>query len=613
MRQRDELELLNSRITVVLGLVLLAFAILAFGFWDHQVARSPYYQQLAERNRIREIPLAAPRGNIYDRENRIIADNRPSFNLLLTRESSPRSIDETVAILALGIDRSEAELLERIEPYLDEPAYEPILLREDLSLEEIAFVEARTYELPEISLEFRPRRRYMGGEVAAHLIGYVGEITQNQLDGDEFSGLRAGNIVGQSGLERQYDRLLQGEDGVRAVIVNNFGRVMETVGEAKPVPGADLVTTLDLDLQLAAEAALGDRTGVAVAMAPRTGEVLALVSRPAFDPTLFAQGIRQEEWDALISDPRKPLQNRAIQNRYSPGSVFKIFMAAAGLEEQVIPVDEALFCPGYGVFYGNRFDCWLGGGHGHVSLHEALVRSCNVFFYTIGDRLGIDRISNYAKMMGLGRKTGIDLPGEDEGLVPSQDWKTRVFDERWFPGETISVSIGQGPVSVTPLLLTWAAGGLVSGGKLVQPHLVDPEYVRRLGIEIPDLHREEYPLGESTVDTIQEALWSVVNESGTGTRARVRGFEVAGKTGTAQVVRKDVYGEREDLEDHAWFVGFAPHDAPEIVVGVFVEHGGGGGAVAAPVAQAIMQVYFDKKAPRRTDNSSDELARLDNR
>lgn len=613
MRQRDELELLNSRITVVLGLVLLAFGILAFGFWDHQVARSTYYQQLAERNRIREIPLAAPRGDIYDRENRIIADNRPSFNLLLTRESSPRSIDETVAILAAGIDSSAAGLLERIEPHLGEPAYEPILLREDLSVEEIAFVEARRYELPEISLEFRPRRRYVGGEVAAHLIGYVGEITQNQLNGDEFSGLRAGDIVGQSGLERQYDRLLQGEDGVRAVIVNNFGRVMETVGEVKPVPGADLFTTLDLDLQLAAEAALGDRTGVAVAMVPRTGEVLALVSRPAFDPTLFAQGIRQEEWDRLLSDPRKPLQNRAIQNRYSPGSVFKIFMAAAALEEMAIQLDEAVFCPGYGVFYGNHFNCWLGGGHGHISLHEALVRSCNVFFYNVGDRLGIDRISKYAKMMGLGRKTGIDLPGEDEGLVPSKEWKARVFDERWFPGETISVSIGQGPVSVTPLQLTWAAGGLVSGGKLVQPHLVDPEYVRRLGIEIPDLRREEYPLSETTIDTLQEALWSVVNEAGTGTRARVRGFEVGGKTGTAQVVRKEISGDREDLEDHAWFVGFAPYDAPEIVIGVFVEHGGGGGAAAAPVAQAIMQVYFDKKAPRPIDNSSDELARLDNR
>ena len=453
----------------------------------------------------------------------------------------------------------------------------------------------------------------MGGEVAAHLIGYVGEITQNQLNGDEFSGLRAGDIVGQSGLERQYDRLLQGEDGVRAVIVNNFGRVMETVGEVKPVPGADLFTTLDLDLQLAAEAALGDRTGVAVAMVPRTGEVLALVSRPAFDPTLFAQGIRQEEWDRLLSDPRKPLQNRAIQNRYSPGSVFKIFMAAAALEEMAIQLDEAVFCPGYGVFYGNHFNCWLGGGHGHISLHEALVRSCNVFFYNVGDRLGIDRISKYAKMMGLGRKTGIDLPGEDEGLVPSKEWKARVFDERWFPGETISVSIGQGPVSVTPLQLTWAAGGLVSGGKLVQPHLVDPEYVRRLGIEIPDLRREEYPLSETTIDTLQEALWSVVNEAGTGTRARVRGFEVGGKTGTAQVVRKEISGDREDLEDHAWFVGFAPYDAPEIVIGVFVEHGGGGGAAAAPVAQAIMQVYFDKKAPRPIDNSSDELARLDNR
>ncbi len=610
MRQRDELELLDSRITVVLGLVLLAFGVLMFGFWNHQIVRSSYYQNLAERNRIREIPLAAPRGNIYDSENRIIVDNRPSFNLLLTRENSLRSTEETIAILASGIDSSEAEMLKRIEPHLGKPAYEPLLLDEDLSFEEMAFVEARMFELSEISLEFRPQRRYERGEVAAHLIGYVGEITRNQLDGDEFHDLQVGDIVGQSGLERQYDSLLQGEDGIRAVIVNNFGREMETVAERSPVPGNDLVTTLDLDLQLTAEAALGDRTGVAVALVPRTGEVLALVSRPAFDPTLFVQGIRQEDWDALLSDPRKPLQNRAIQNHYSPGSIFKIFMTAAGMEENVVPFDEAMFCPGYTVLYGNRFDCWR--GHGHVSLHDALVHSCNVFFYTLGDRLGIDRISKYATMMGLGRRTGIDLPREDPGLFPSQEWKMRVSNERWYPGETISVSIGQGPVSVTPLQVTWAVGGLVTGGHLVQPHLVDPEHLGNLGIETPDLQREEYPLRETTLQTIQQALWGVVNEGGTGTRARVRGFEVGGKTGTAQVVQKGAAGEREELGDHAWFVGFAPFDAPEIVVGVFVENGGGGGATAAPVAQAIMQVYFDKKIGSFTSDSSYEVAKLTN-
>ena len=612
MLQRDELELLNSRVTIILGLVLVAFGILAFGFWNHQIAQSPYYTQLAERNRIRDTPLAAPRGRIYDRENRIVADSRPTFNLILIRENSLRSVEETIDLLSAGIDLGSEELLKRIEPYLDEPEYEPILLAEDLSPDEMAFVEARRYELSEISLELSPRRRYERGEVAAHLIGYVGEITQGQLDGGEFGELESGDVVGQSGLERQYDRFLQGEDGIRRLIVNNFGREMGLLGEVRPIPGNDLVTTLDLDLQLAAEEALGERTGVAVALIPRTGEVLVLASRPAFDPTLFAQGIRQNEWNALLSDPRKPMQNRAIQNRYSPGSVFKIFMAAAGLEEEEIGFEEAVFCPGHAVFYGNRFDCWH-TGHGGMSVHDALVHSCNVFFYNVGYRLGIDRISRYASTMGLGRKTGIDLPGEDAGLVPSQEWKMRTSDTRWFPGETISVSIGQGPISVTPLQLTWAVGGLVVGGELVQPHLVDPEFVQPLGIRTPDLRREQYAVSEETVDIVRRALWGAVNQLGTGTRARVRGFEVGGKTGTAQVVAKDFVGEGEGLEDHAWFVGFAPYDDPEIVVGVFVENGGGGGLAAAPVAQAVMQVYFDKKVGLFTETDLNEMAQLGRR
>ena len=608
MRQRDELELLNSRIMVVLGAILVAFAILAFGFWRHQIAQSPYYRQLAERNRIRDLPLEAPRGNIYDRELRVIADNRPSWNLILTREDSPRSPEETIAILAEGMDVTEGEMLDRLDRRRSSPEYQSILLYEDLSLADIAFVEARGFELPEISLSFQPRRRYEGAELAAHVLGYVGEVTQDELSGYEFGDRKAGDIVGRFGLERQYDALLQGTDGTRLVLVNNFGREMEVLGELKPVPGKDLVTTLDLDLQRAAEMALGDRTGIAVAILPATGEVLALASRPAFDPTLFARGILPEEWDALVSDPRDPFQNRAIQNRFSPGSVFKIFMTAAALEEHVVTSDVAILCQGGKVFYGNRFDCWS-AGHGHVSLLDALVHSCNVFFYTLGDQLGIDRISSYATMMGLGQRTGIDLPGEDAGIMPSAEWKIRTTGERWYPGETISVSIGQGPVSVTPLQLTYAVGGLAVGGVLNQPHLVAPEFLRQAGLEVPALLSETYTVAADTVALVQRALWGVVNDAGTGTRARVDGFDVAGKTGTAQVVRKDAYSA--EFEDHAWFIGFAPYDAPEIAVGVFVESGGHGGSAAAPVAQAILQTYFDKKSARLTRNRTPEMARND--
>ena len=612
MRQREELDLLTGRITVIFFLILAAFGVLAFGFWSHQIARSPYYQQAAERNSIRTIALAAPRGRIFDREHRILADNRPSYNLVLTREGSQRPPEQTIALLASAIRASEEELLERLGEHRDEPEYRPIVLQEDVPVADIAYVRAHQYEFPEISVEFQPRRRYEGRELAAHLLGYVGEVTPAQLAEPRFADRKPGDIVGVGGLEWQYDAFLQGRDGIRRVIVNNFGREMNTLAELKPVPGNDLYTTLDLDMQMAAEEALGERTGVAVAMIPGTGEILALASLPAFDPTLFAGGIGLDEWDRLVSDPRKPLRNRAIQNHYSPGSVFKIFMTAAGLEEGAISADQAFFCPGAASFYGNTFDCWKGGGHGEIGLHNAIVHSCNVFFYNVGDLLGITRISEHAKTMGLGRRTGIDLPGEDSGLIPSEEWRQQVSDARWYPGETISVSIGQGPVDVTPLQLTWAIGGLVYGGELNQPHLVDPRSLREVGVEASDLRRERYPVGDETLDVIRRAMWGVVNELGTGTRARIRGFEVAGKTGTAQVVAKDAYGTRDEFEDHAWFIGFAPYDDPEIVVGVFVENGGHGGAAAAPVAQAIMQVYFDKKVGRFSRAPANEIVSLNN-
>ena len=609
MQQREELELLNSRIAIILGLTLVAFGILVLGFWRTQITLSPQYIKLAERNSIRDIRLTAPRGRIFDRENRLLADNIPAYNLSLVREGSTRTTSETIAMLAGGLEVSAEQLIERVERAGSRPIHEPILLRENLTHAEISFVRARQFELPEIRLEFSPQRRYDNGEIAAHLLGYVGEVTPDQLQSGEFGGRKSGDIVGKVGLERQYDRILQGTDGIRRVIVNNFQREMGEVGQRDPVPGNDLVTTIDLDLQIAAETAMGDRSGVVVAMVPDTGEVLAMVSRPAFDPTSFSSGIGQDEWNALVSDPRKPLRNRAIQDRYSPGSIFKIFMTAAGLEEDVIALDESIVCHGHATLYGNRFDCWNADGHGAMTIHDALIHSCNVFFYMVGDRLGIDRISEYAMRMGLGRRTGIDLPNEDSGLIPSREWKRQNRGEPWYPGETISVSIGQGAVGVTPLQLTWAVGAVAAGGDLVQPHIVDPAQFRRIGIASGELVSEPYPLRDDTVSEIRDALWGVVNTGGgTGSRARVAGFEVAGKTGTAQVVSSENAGNVAAFQPHAWFVGFAPYDAPEIVVTAFVENGGGGGAAAAPVAQQIFQTYFDKKNGVTTSIPDADLA-----
>lgn len=598
MRLYDQQQQLNGRVTVVEYFVLTAFAVLVFGFWHHQVIREGYFAELADRNRFREIKLLAPRGRIYDREGRLLVDNRPSYNIVLIRENSPRTSEETASRLAVGIALPEKEILDRINRHRKEPRYQPIVVKEDVSLADIAFVKSHRYELSEISVEFQPRRRYLGSGTAAHLLGYIGEVTEPQLTTPEFLESKVGDIVGQFGLERQYNSILRGKDGFKRVVVNNYGREVDRLYEAPPLAGNDLFLTIDTDLQKAAEETLGDRAGAVVALDPQTGEILAMVSRPTFDPNLFATRISTAQWSDLINDPKKPLQNRVIQSRYSPGSVFKVVMAAAALESDVVNPLHTLFCNGGAVFYGRTFACWKKGGHGAVGIHDALVDSCNVFFYTVGRDLGIDRIAHWATSIGLGRKTGVDLPNEDPGLIPSPEWKQRVFKTNWYAGETISVSIGQGAVSTTPLQLTWAVGGIASGGRLRTPHLVKPETIQRMGLKPPEIQEEQYPIHQSTVDIIARALWGVVNESGTGTRARVPGFDVAGKTGTAQVVGKQTIAVGEQFQDHAWFIGFAPYRTPQIAVGAFVENGGHGGGTSAPVAKAILEMYYFKKTGR---------------
>src|SRR6266571_5216124 len=518
MRQRDELELLRWRISFVGYVIAAVLLTLVFGFWNAQIIQSGYYQLRAEQNRIREIPLRAPRGRIYDREHRILADNRPSYNIILIRENSPHTIEQTAAMLSAGIGMSKEELLERINRKRREPKFRPIVLKDDVSVGDIAFVRAHRYELPEITVEYQPRRRYL--ENAAE---------------DCFAGLRP--------------------ECMKA----------------------------------------GDHSGAVVALDPRTGEVLALVSRPAFDPNVFATRITAADWNNLITDPRKPLQNRAIQSHFSPGSVFKVFMAAAGLEAGTLNPLRTVFCPGYATFYGHTFACDKHEGHGTLSLHNAIVNSCNVFFYNVGKELGIERIFRYATMMGLGRKTGIDLPTEDAGIIPSSEWKQRVFKAKWYEGETISVAIGQGYVGITPIQAAWAMGGLTTGGRLKQPHFVVPQQLKKLGFEAREIIEEDYPIQESTVEIVSKAMWGVVNEGGTGINAKIDGFEVGGKTGTAQVASKQANLKGKEYRDNAWFVGFAPYRNPEIVVAVFTENGGWGAEAAAPVAHAVLETYYKKK------------------
>jgi penicillin-binding protein 2 len=598
MLQRDEVELLRWRINFIGYIVVAVLLVLVFGFWNAQVMQVDYYQQRAEQNRVREIPLLAPRGRIYDREHRIIADNRPSYNIILIRENSQHTIQQTAAMLSSGVSMSKDEVLERINRSIKrrDPVFRPIVLKEDVSVSDIAYVKAHAYELPEITVEFQPRRRYPEGDLAAHALGYVGEVTETELTTPEFVNFKSGDQVGKTGLEREYNSVLTGKDGFKREIVNSFGRKMGQL-EAEPyVAGNDLVTTIDLDLQRAAEETVGNRSGAVIALDPRTGEVLALVSKPSYDPNLFATRISAADWNNLINDPRKPMQNRAIQSRFAPGSVFKVFMAAAGLEAGTLNPLRSIYCPGYATFYGHTFACDKHDGHGTVSLHNAIVTSCNVFFYNVGKDLEIGRISTYAKMMGLGRKTGIDLPGEDGGLIPSEEWKQKVLKAKWYAGETISVAIGQGYVTITPMQAAWAMGGLTTGGRLKQPHIVNPQELKKNGLPANEILQEEYPISQSTVDIVTTAMWGVVNEEGgTGFRARIQGFDVAGKTGTAQVVSKQSGLTGQNYKDNSWFVSFAPYRNPEIVVATMIENGGWGAEAAAPVAHAVLETYYKKK------------------
>ncbi|MBI2956926.1 MAG: penicillin-binding protein 2 [Acidobacteria bacterium] len=567
-----------------------AVVLLATGFWQLQVVRSDHYAQLAERNRIRTLPIMAPRGVIFDRHGRVLVDHYPSFSVLLVREHV-QEIQDSLPVIARGLSLDPTWLEQHLEKFADAAPYQPIVLKEEASLADIAFVEAHRTDLPELELMLVYRRRYPPVGLGAHLFGYVGEATKDEI---ERLGVPSGTIVGKMGLERHYDQILGGQDGERRVIVDSRGKEVSKLDQKKPVPGQPVRLTIDYDLQVAAEHALEGRQGALVALDPRTGDILAFVSRPAFDPNLFALRISPEDWQALTEDPAKPLLNRVIQAQLAPGSVFKVIVAAAALEEGLFRDGSfRVYCPGWANHYGRVFRCWRPEGHGTVELHRAVVESCDVFFYQVGRWLGIERIARYAKLFGLGTRTGLELPGEKAGLVPTPEWKLRAMKEGWIESETISVAIGQGPVLVTPLQLAWAVGGIASGGLFAQPRLLlDPPE--------PTAHRR-VPLKAETVDAITQALWGVVNEEGTGKLARLPEIDVAGKTGTAQLVGYDTL-ERVGREtarrfrDNAWFIALAPHRNPEIVVAVLLEHGEHG-AAAAPLAREVIRAYYEKKPP----------------
>ncbi len=587
---RNDNRLPQERLAAASYVIVGIITLLLFGFWKLQVIDSDKYGQMAERNRVRSIPIIAPRGRMLDRDGRVLVDNYPSFSVLLLRDDMG-AVEKNLPAIADGLGLSLDDLKDQLSNTSALPKFQPIVIKPEATQADVAFIESHRADIPLLEMLMVHRRRYMPDGFMAHASGYVGEVSEQQIESSN-GKFRPGDVAGKTGLERQYNDLLVGTDGMRRVIVNSVGKEVGRLSQQEAIPGKQIQLTIDYDLQKVAEEALAGKKGAIVALDPSTGEILAFVSRPAPDPNDFAVRVSKEEWLRLNTDEDRPLLNRVTQAQLAPGSVFKIVMATAMLEEKVPPESFTAFCPGYANFYGRMFKCHIfgKGGHGVVDLHHAIIHSCDVFFYNVGMRMGIDRISKFAKMLGLGSKTGIDLPSEEPGLVPSEDWVQRVFHRKWYPGETISVSIGQGAVTATPLQLAYMIGGVASAGEFKQPHfLKDAQSVGEHHVE----------LAENTVEQVTQGMYGVVNEGGTAAAAKLQGIEFCGKSGSAQVIGGDAkskFGKgQKKFKDNAWFVGYAPRRNPEIVVSVLIEEGEHGGAVAGPVARDIIKAYYDKK------------------
>src|SRR5213593_975882 len=588
---RNDNRLPQARLAIASYIIVGMIGVLLLGFWKLQVIDADKYSSLAERNRVRYIPVIAPRGRMLDREGRVLVDNRPSFSVLLLRDDLAQ-VQKHLSSISEGLDIPLDDLREQLNNTKNLPKFQPIIIKPDASQADIAFIESHRSDIPVLEMISVSRRRYLPGGFLAHAAGYVGEVSEQQIEASN-GKLRPGDFAGKTGLERQYNDLLQGTDGMRRVVVNSIGQEKERLATQEAIPGKQIQLTIDYDLQEIAEQSLGTRPGAAVALDPRTGEVLAMVSHPALDPNDFAVRISADDWKNLNEDRQKPLLNRTIQAQLAPGSVFKIVTATAMLEDKVPPESFTTFCPGYATFYGRQFKCWVYGksSHGVVGLHKAILESCDIFFYNVGMRLGIDRLSYYGIKLGIGHRTGIDLPSEESGLMPSEEWVERVFHRKWYAGETISVATGQGAVTTTPLQLARMIGGIASGGVFMQPHMLK---------DAPNVKQERFPISEHTVEEVTDAMYGVVNEPhGTGGQLKLTGIEFSGKSGTAQVIgynTRNRLGKQKKFEDNAWFVGYAPKRNPEIVVAVLVQESGQhGGEAAGPVARDIVKAYYDKK------------------
>ncbi len=598
---RDFSDGVRKKIKIFMLLVTVSFLVLLLRVWYLQVLKGSDFMGLSENNRVRLISLPSYRGEITDRNGVTLASIRPSFNLYITPEDV-QDLGETLNTLKEKIDFDIQKVkndIRQSQPFLD------VLIKADIQRDQVAFVEENNRLLGGIHLKVEPLRNYPYGELAAHALGYLGEINKDKLMKGE-AGYRMGDIVGKEGIEFLFEQDMQGKKGYKEVEVDVSGRELAVLRKSPPQSGNHLQLTLDLRIQKVVEQSMTGTeetpiNGSAVVIKVQTGEILAITSKPSFNPNLFSAGISVVEWRKLIINTEHPLQNKAIDGQYPPGSVYKIVAAYAVLEEKVVTPEDTVFCPGYFRLGRRVYRCWRRGGHGRVNLHDALVQSCDVYFYTVGHKLGIDTLARYAKMLGMGSLTRINLIGEKPGLVPTKEWKLKARGEEWLGGETISASIGQGFNLVTPIQQARLLATVANGGMVLKPYLV-----RQIKGKDGRVIKETFPSIEKrlesrpdTLSIIQKGLFGVVNEKrGTGWRARLKQIKVAGKTGTAQVVRlkKGPKSEEEEeipykYRDHAWFVGYAPYENPEIAVAVIVEHGGHGGSTAAPIVRQIIRAY----------------------
>lgn len=594
-------DVFAKQLKIAVLFVLVIFSILVLRLWFLQIVNGSVYRDRSENNRIRLQSMAPFRGVIRDRSGKILVDNRPSYDLCVI----PEEIRDTEALLkrlaVLG-NLEIASIREKLSHAASGYPFKPVCLKTDIAREELAMLETRRFDLPGVMIKVRPQRHYFYGDLAAHVLGYLGEISEKQLKSGKFPNIKSGDLIGKTGIERRWQKSLNGGRGGEQVEVDAAGRRIKVISERLPVSGADVCLTINRELQTLAEKALSGKHGAVVAMDPRNGQILALASSPSYDPNLFITGFDGGTWKNMVSSGDYPLHNRALTGQYPPGSVFKIVVALAGLQEGVITPGEAFYCNGEYSLGRGKYRCWKRWGHGKVDLNRALVESCDIYFYNLGVRLGVDRIARYAHQLGLGKKTGLNLGHEKGGLIPTAEWKRKRWGTPWQGGETVSTAIGQSFVLVTPLQVATFVSAVFNGGHVYRPQVT--RWVRKPGGEsifefAPQLIRD-VKIKPEYLELVKKALSGVVNHPrGTGSKARLVDITVAGKTGTAQVVNlkkeKEAKAKGEvpwKYRDHAWFVAVAPADAPRITVAVLIEHGGHGGSAAAPIAKTLIEAYL---------------------